>query len=108
MRQAFIISLLVIPLLAAWAGSLYVAQDWGYKQGQQEALQETEAQRRLVLCQDALERRIKTEGANLNGIPFYTLTSGPAYADEAAKVLAKLASIERDIAKYCTDSQPSR
>ena len=115
MRSILAIGSLVVLLLAAWGSSLYVAQDWGYKQGQES--------KEMLLCQDALERRRDIERViaqpfGPNDFPLETLvTLANKYSDfPNAKALkkvverlqVKLVITELDIIQYCMGSQSDR
>lgn len=114
MRSILAIGSLVVLLLAAWGSSLYVAQDWGYKQGQES--------KEMLLCQDALERRRDIERViaqpfGPNDFPIETnIPIADRYRDFHKKALElvvnghleKLASTKRDIAQYCMDSESDR
>lgn len=107
MKKSAAITLLTVILLATWLSSLYVFQKWGFERGKDS--------REVLLCQDALDRRIEAESALNQPVHLATGAEIPlaSFADiegtydilagEAARLRSHLTDVERDIAHYCAD-----
>lgn len=116
MRQSITIALLIIASLAVWGATLYLIQDWGYNRGLEAGSGNTEEARRVLLCEDALQRRIETERALIAPItlaggiqlPLSARRDHATIQEEVDRLQVKLVSIGQDISRFCGESQPAK
>lgn len=100
MAKRWIPYLLGLLVVMAWAGTLYLAQSWGYGRAKAAGQEKAEEARQTLLCKDALDYRAALVELSLRP-PVYS----PAFYKEQVRVLAQLpgmlADVERDVTRLC-------
>ena len=116
MSKSFTRAFLVLGILVAIAGLSYWAQDWGHGRGVDAAELEYQHDIGLLLCEDALTRRLETERGLSQILSFSSNIKLPIYSfadksddigiysvlfDEAQRLRVNLREREYDISLFC-------